>query len=102
DGIRDKLVTGVQTCALPISVDISKLANRRSAGAANASHFAGGKDDHGIHAFLRSESRDAAGAADQLSALAGVHFDVVDFQAAGRSEERRVGKEWRSRRWADH
>src|SRR5205823_594516 len=26
DGIRDKLVTGVQTCALPISVDIAKRA----------------------------------------------------------------------------
>src|SRR6266404_1503808 len=25
DGIRDKLVTGVQTCALPISLDLSSL-----------------------------------------------------------------------------
>src|SRR6266545_7043240 len=29
DGIRDKLVTGVQTCALPISIDPSRWAGSR-------------------------------------------------------------------------
>src|SRR5205823_8248293 len=33
DGIRDKLVTGVQTCALPISV--APAGGRRTAGTAN-------------------------------------------------------------------
>src|SRR5206468_7849804 len=57
DGIRDLIVTGVQTCALPIS------------------HSADGEVFRGA--------------------------DRVEWGARGeaRSEERRVGKEWRSR-WA--
>src|SRR5205823_9926727 len=59
DGIRDKLVTGVQTCALPIS---------RS----------------GV-TFSVASSR------DDVTAYYSVYLDSV------RSEERRVGKECRSR-----
>src|SRR2546425_11585466 len=35
DGIRDKLVTGVQTCALPISCVSSKLTDSRTAGSSS-------------------------------------------------------------------
>src|SRR5229473_6966542 len=64
DGIRDKLVTGVQTCALPIF----DLATDRF-----------------------RHSRPATGAHDQVSSRIG-----------RRSEERRVGKECRSRWSPDH
>src|SRR5207249_9160210 len=67
DGIRDRNVTGVQTCALPISTQrcsaISSLKNYRS----------GRRTTVSACVAIRSESR---------------------------SEERRVGKEWRSRRSA--
>src|SRR5205823_8166363 len=61
DGIRDKLVTGVQTCALPISSASASCAARRVSSPESAS------------------MRAAWG------------------QSKNRSEERRVGKECRSR-----
>src|SRR5687767_13004670 len=69
DGIRDKLVTGVQTCALPISIVKSPGSIYDSA------RFAG--------ITLREETQallDSGATGEQL-----------------RSEERRVGKECRSR-----
>src|SRR5437773_4507986 len=60
DGIRDRDVTGVQTCALPISAGRGPVKKKRRATTVNR-----------VFATLR-------------------HF-------AGRSEERRVGKECRSR-----
>src|SRR4029079_19823090 len=62
DGIRDKLVTGVQTCALPI--------------------WDQGGQAHG-----------------QASGIG--HRQAVDVLVRVRSEERRVGKECRSR-WAPY
>src|SRR5205823_6741693 len=99
DGIRDKLVTGVQTCALPIS-DGSDLGAERF------------RD-------LDGEASDAAGRAGDCNSLAGAKLRVVakalQCHRAGdcdrrrlleaqplrlrRSEERRVGKECRSRGW---
>src|SRR5258708_31201393 len=74
DGIRDDLVTGVQTCALPISVD----------------------------------GEVARHAADQVGAALDVGARVLDTddarhlgEAQHRSEERRVGKECRSR-WSPY
>src|SRR5699024_11700908 len=64
DGIRDRNVTGVQTCALPIS----ELHNT-------------------------SETR-----ADSNSLILNyLLYPLVQSESALRSEERRVGKEWRSR-----
>src|SRR5437773_11973042 len=76
DGIRDRDVTGVQTCALPISL-------RQAAGAQLAP-------------FSREDAlrRDCAGAKTDL-----VPDALRRFDRDLRSEERRVGKEWRSR-WA--
>src|SRR5438093_6150891 len=84
DGIRDWSVTGVQTCALPISRDgrihhasyFRLLRDIRAAGECPAS---GGFDL--TNCFLGG-----------LLRLAVVHHDG----RALRSEERRVGKEWRS------
>src|SRR5205823_10610825 len=65
DGIRDKLVTGVQTCALPISI-----ANRIVGGATPA------RSQNGLRSPMPA---------------------AQCRTASRRSEERRVGKEWRSR-----
>src|SRR2546425_5248001 len=70
DGIRDKLVTGVQTCALPISSTPGKTTNRKRHGSSAASSQA------------RATARSSAG-------------------YVPRSEERRVGKECRSR-WSPY
>src|SRR5438552_5753837 len=76
DGIRDDLVTGVQTCALPISVkalkgpvgDVDRFPNLK------------------INFILRLFNAHAFG-------------DLTHFWLSDRSEERRVGKECRSRWW---
>src|SRR3989440_9377043 len=89
DGIRDLIVTGVQTCALPISFrhparprvapaldDPARLVSVRSSGAPlGAASFTGGATRHAA-LFVRP--------------------------AGARSEERRVGKECRSRWSPDH
>src|SRR5687767_2412147 len=72
DGIRDKLVTGVQTCALPIS---SMAVTSSFLGRAPVS---------------RSPFRN----------MVGVPV-APTFSASARSEERRVGKECRSR-WSPY
>src|SRR5438067_2808445 len=76
DGIRDRNVTGVQTCALPISVAaigaaITVVATHR----------------HGTDEVKPVPHASTPGA------------EARNLEA--RSEERRVGKEWRSRRAAD-
>src|SRR5205823_7921218 len=87
DGIRDKLVTGVQTCALPIS-------QRRR-------WILGDNLEHGpqvaiaeimTHAVQTIEvGKDLLRPAD----IAGSAFDLDRIRP--RSEERRVGKEYRRR-----
>src|SRR5687767_15723845 len=82
DGIRDKLVTGVQTCALPISL-------RRS----------GARE--GDHVFVTGRLGGPARAIQAFSAgQAPAAWDRERFAhpLPRRSEERRVGKEGRSRR----
>src|SRR5205823_10390618 len=78
DGIRDKLVTGVQTCALPIS---------RRGGLRTAGH-AGERRD-------RRRGRGASLGRRRRHAEHGLPHDLD--RSRRRSEERRVGKECRSR-----
>src|SRR5690625_7205387 len=79
DGIRDGHVTGVQTCALPIS---TICATSRPADHCEAIIIGGGQ----------------AGLATAYYLLrAGVDILVLDDQPNPRSEERRVGKECRYR-----
>src|SRR5204863_1769289 len=81
DGIRDLYVTGVQTCALPIS------ARRHDAAVRHLQH----------RCHARRLGWCAARARGLVAALA------ARLPARGcRSEERRVGKEWRSRWSAYH
>src|SRR5256885_13120018 len=88
DGIRDYKVTGVQTCALPIS--------------GNPKFFLG--TDSAPHARHAKET--ACGCAGIYTAYAAIEFYAIAFEEAGalgklRSEERRVGKECRSR-WSPY
>src|SRR5687767_16009702 len=91
DGIRDKLVTGVQTCALPICFDRGNLDEVLVAGDGFLETMDGciqrqrsfcGKRD-GIYGSVTSQSSEAT-------------------RESRRSEERRVGKECRSGWAADH
>src|SRR2546429_2366988 len=87
DGIRDVAVTGVQTCALPISTAKAPPGNAK----AGAKVFAD-KGCGGCHTFKPAGSTKTIG--PDLDKLA-------DYANKARSEERRVGKEWRSR-WAPY
>src|SRR2546427_1189709 len=82
DGIRDLTVTGVQTCALPISYDTGRPASS-------------------LASLATSRTVTIAGPAISSTLLPG----SVDRSAAAaeraRSEERRVGKECRSR-WSPY
>src|SRR5258708_27209974 len=87
DGIRDDLVTGVQTCALPISAGACRVAHKwRSGGAQVARRWrtdrAGWLELRGCCALLRP-----------------LFHHGTSFH--DRSEERRVGKECRSR-WSPY
>src|SRR5438034_11551366 len=88
DGIRDHCVTGVQTCALPISN--LKLAQVTFERVKKLS-------DRGV---LSPQDKD-----DKEAALAVRNAEVTQSQArisTARSEERRVGKECRCRLWTYH
>src|SRR3712207_8811693 len=82
DGIRDIGVTGVQTCALPISfLDAIRAVNGGNLMDYTVSHA-------GEATFTRTFQALAEGGA-------------LTFFGASRSEERRVGKECRSR-WSPY
>src|SRR2546430_8239521 len=84
DGIRDLTVTGVQTCALPISWGL-----RHRAPDPDLVQHAGRDVIH--EPAQRNPARDP-----------GVRLDLLDLLAhVLRSEERRVGKECRSR-WSPY
>src|SRR5256885_9650189 len=87
DGIRDYKVTGVQTCALPIFARIDALDHLQRARIAELERHArrrGGLLQRGRHV---------------LGLGAGQHGECT--LGSGRSEERRVGKECRSR-WSPY
>src|SRR2546430_6323989 len=88
DGIRDLTVTGVQTCALPISVDVKRVGR-----------------ELGVRYVLEGSVRRDGGririTALLIDAESGVHLWANRFDGSLRSEERRVGKECRSR-WSPY
>src|SRR5207247_6986874 len=94
DGIRDPLVTGVQTCALPIS--------KKKANAVYAQLKSGG--DFVAIARKVSDDGQTAKVGGQMGVISpGMLPPELDAQVfaakkGDRSEERRVGKEWSSRR----
>src|SRR5688572_32330328 len=82
DGIRDLTVTGVQTCALPISQTLWPDFRRRDL----------------FEAILAYQGRERRYGGVRTAAGGLV---VEALPGAGRSEERRVGKECRSR-WSPY
>src|SRR5205807_3156047 len=94
DGIRDYKVTGVQTCALPIWMT-PEQARQRFGFLLDALRM--GAPPHGGIALGLDRL------AMMLARTTNIR-DVIAFpknQRARRSEERRVGKEWRSGGWRD-
>src|SRR2546421_1130234 len=89
DGIRDLIVTGVQTCALPILRMVHPLP---------VGTFAAG--DAPSAALVLVELHDSEGEFHHAGGL--VKDDHASRAEELRSEERRVGKECRSRWSPDH
>src|SRR2546430_6889790 len=88
DGIRDLTVTGVQTCALPISIPVGSSAHQRdSENRSSRGHEQGRTDRNRRARIARGCSRH-------------VQCDIRGDREE-RSEERRVGKECRSR-WSPY
>src|SRR5690349_23936170 len=86
DGIRDLYVTGVQTCALPISADLRHLYLGHLSRECNKPELA--------HRVI----------AERLQSIGATHVCAKltsQFTPCPRSEERRVGKECRSR-WSPY
>src|SRR5438034_8258628 len=98
DGIRDHCVTGVQTCALPISYRRGSSTPARTAKAARATRAAPAT-------AIRRPRRPVSGPREGMlerwlgPPSAAANSSAVANRSSGsrRSEERRVGKEWRSR-----
>src|SRR5207248_5718704 len=90
DGIRDRTVTGVQTCALPIYTDLDLQLKK-----------------HGIHKLVVIGLRAHTCVEATVRFAAELGYEVTMVKDAPRitrmrSEERRVGKECRSRWTAEH
>src|SRR5690606_39998356 len=94
DGIRDFHVTGVQTCALPICQRYGfKLAMGRNKEAVEWRSSPNNEE----HYFVLVPGRTVLDGIDTLKS-ASYHFESFSLEFV-RSEERRVGKECRSRWW---
>src|SRR5690606_40085616 len=98
-GIRDFHVTGVQTCALPISADIGEPLPRVEALAQAANEAT-----RSMGVALSPCSLPHTGKPnftigdDEMEIGMGLHGEPGIRRQKLRSEERRVGKEWKSRR----
>src|SRR5207249_5486214 len=89
DGIRDRNVTGVQTCALPI------FPSGASTGTREAVEL---RDDEPA----RYQGKGVRRAVQNVIETIAPEVEGMEAaEQAQRSEERRVGKEWRSRWWRD-
>src|SRR5207247_2796145 len=95
DGIRYPLVTGFQTCALPIFLRSYKLLEieRPAYGAPASCHR------EVPEGRLVERRADASGARALLDVLRPLR--LTRFSQQGRSEERRVGKGWRWGGWGE-
>src|SRR2546429_6961247 len=90
DGIRDVAVTGVQTCALPISRRIS----RSRSGVVLSTHRSAAR-------CIKSDVAGWAAIQSMRSSSSWCRSSNRPTTIASRSEERRVGKEGRSR-WSPY
>src|SRR5205807_8473077 len=94
DGIRDYKMTGVQTCALPIlPVLLPRVVDRVHH---ERIHVRDGE------VVLRQRVAQRPLLLGEQVRRPGVRHVGHDLDAAVRSEERRVGKEWRSAWWPEY
>src|SRR5207248_8404347 len=96
---RDRTVTGVQTCALPIlSPLFTDTAVRFGLFVAAWLRFARTRVARTLSLDHFEDALHAAGSVtwDGAQILVGALFRELDGERGGRSEERRVGKEWRT------
>src|SRR5207245_4554523 len=99
-GIRDATVTGVQTCALPISSRCATSAKISSAARLNRTKSAKATLDEFGSAWLTVESATcAASSIGYPYAPAEIAGNAIECTFNSRSEERRVGKEVGCRGW---
>src|SRR5207248_6149252 len=100
DGIRDRTVTGVQTCALPISFVITQDDIGGDVKIDRARRKFHGGELHGQEAAMAAERKHFFGVADGVDVVA-VGDGPEGGVTAGRSEERRVGKGCRWWGWRE-
>src|SRR5205085_9208743 len=97
-GIRDLTVTGVQTCALPISPPVSDGTGRLEFAAFPVKSMTMTSGGGGIFGFRRSVGLWLARAVVPIAIqIAPASAQMFSDHPPPRSEERRVGKECRSR-----
>src|SRR5688572_3356696 len=94
DGIRDLTVTGVQTCALPIYA-VTHLGARPRCGTLGG-HGALGRANGLRSGLFHGSGRTHSGRKFHHEKRAWTDCPRVRALHSPRSEERRVGKEWRS------
>src|SRR5206468_9526299 len=99
DGIRDLIVTGVQTCALPICPPHTADRTGATVSLVEISHH-GHQRSRRSHATLSHGLRSWRAARRARSRPEG-RLRRDPRRGDGRSEERRVGKEGRKRWWAE-
>src|SRR5205085_5881335 len=98
DGIRDLTVTGVQTCALPISA-MAEMMTLMMVGGSGMEHMKMAPMKKGS---TQPWSQPAGPKASQPAGPQVTLITPADTLKVGRSEERRVGKECRTGWCAEH
>src|SRR5207248_5746739 len=100
DGIRDRTVTGVQTCALPISaVGLSAEYVFRQRDGNEVAELRRRVDDQ--RAVIDSFQTRVAAVRGEITTWRALHAEMWEAFGPERSEERRVGKEGRVGGWWD-
>src|SRR5207249_7402131 len=99
DGIRDRNVTGVQTCALPISTGflLGKLTSTKNEMVTSSSETKMKMKSTAETRYIKP-AQVRSGSEKNSPRFADVLSSALR-KAGARSEERRVGKEWRGRGW---
>src|SRR5205085_8010143 len=97
DGIRDLTVNGVQTCALPICPVERMVHERQVAGR----ELADMREMVGALIFEQGRQQQRPRVVIETVPVV-VPRDIEDRMLQQRSEERRVGKECRARRWSGY
>src|SRR5206468_8249664 len=97
DGIRDLIVTGVQTCALPIYVRGRAVRDRAGRGRGTAAARARRRHPRPVRAALDPHARRRVDRHPWRTL--GRAGGGQRGRRGPRSEERRVGKEWRGWWW---